>query len=260
MSLPDTAPVEARDVRVSLGRHPVLHGLSLTLPAGSVTGVVGPNGSGKTTLLRAMFRGVRLGGGAVYVAGADAAALGGRMHARAVAAAVQEPSQPEGVTVREVIDLGRYPHRGDLGRASAADARAVADAAATMDLTHLLARDVARLSGGERQRVHVARAIAQEAPALLLDEPTNHLDIAHQFALLSTLRGLSRDRGTAVALALHDLTLAARYCDLIAVLQGGRLAAYGKPDEVLTPELTLEVFGVRAVWGDGWLHLDPAGS
>ncbi|MFN3973580.1 MAG: ABC transporter ATP-binding protein, partial [Gemmobacter sp.] len=182
----------------------------------------------------------------------------GRQLARQVAAAVQEPGHPMGMTVRDVIELGRYPHHGDLGRTTEADHAAVAAAARTAGVDHLLERDLGQLSGGERQRAHVARAIAQQAGVLLLDEPTNHLDIAHQFSLLSTLRGLADDQGTAVALALHDLGHAARYCDAVAVLADGLLHAFGAPRDVLTPELTRTVFGVEAHWeASGRLALEP---
>lgn len=251
--------VEARGVEVSLGRAPVLHGVDLVVPRGHLTVVVGPNGSGKTTLLRSVFRGVRASGGSIRIGGVPLDKMPGRALARHVTAAVQEPGHPAGMTVREVIAVGRYPHRGDLARESVADREAIAAAAATTEVEHLMERDVTQLSGGERQRVHVARAIAQQTDALLLDEPTNHLDISHQFALLATLQRLTRVRGTAVAVALHDLAMAARYCDAVVVLAEGRVRACGPPSEVFAGSLVSEVFGVSCHLDDaGRLHLEPA--
>lgn len=253
MSEPD--PVDVRRLSVRLGGRAVLDGIDLVLARGRVTGLVGPNGGGKTTLLRAMFRGVRIASGAVLVdGGAD---LRGRSLARRIAAVVQEPGQPIGVSVAETIEIGRFPHRGDLGRLDERDREVVAAAASTTDVTHLLDRELGELSGGERQRVHVARAIAQDTPVLLLDEPTNHLDIRHQFALMATLRGLA-GRGVTVGLAIHDLALAARYCDVVAVVDAGRLVAYGAPHDVLRGRVAEEVFGVATGVDDaGRLVVDP---
>jgi len=248
-------PVEVRQVSVELGRRPVLDGADLVLARGRVTGLVGPNGSGKTTLLRTMFRGVGVSAGAVWVDGE--VGLRGRALARRIAAVVQEPGHPLGVTVVETIEIGRFPHRGDLGRLGPDDRRIVLEAAATTDVTDLLERDLGQLSGGERQRVHVARAIAQEAPVMLLDEPTNHLDVRHQFTLMETLRRLA-DTGVTVGLAIHDLGLATRYCDVVAVVDAGRIVAYGTPRDVLGGSVAREVFGVATrVDGAGRLVVDP---
>lgn len=253
-----TVALAARGVSVTLGRRTVLRDVDLDLTAGTVTGIVGPNGGGKSTLIRALFRGVVPERGRVSVAGAAIDALQGRQLARAVSAVVQEPGHPAGVSVREVIAIGRYPHRGDLGRESREDRDAVAEAAHGTGVAHLLERDIDQLSGGERQRVHVARAIAQAAPVLLLDEPTNHLDVAHQFGLMDLLVRHARTRGTAVALALHDLSLAARYCDRVMVIEAGVVRAAGAPREVLTPSLVRAVFGVEPHWSEeGRLSLDP---
>lgn len=253
------AAVRACDLHVELGHSPVLRGIDLTLARGRLTGVVGPNGSGKTTLLRAIFRGVRPSGGAVFVDGVDVDEMRGRDRARTVAAAVQEPGHPPGLTAREVVAIGRHPHHGDLGRPTQADLAAMERAAAEMGVDGLLDRELATLSGGERQRVHIARALAQEAPTVILDEPTNHLDIGHQFTLLRTLQGLTRARGTTIAVAMHDLSAAARWCDDVAVLRDGHVAAFGPPRAVVTAELTAEVFAVASRWDDDEdrLLLDP---
>ncbi len=242
------AGVSWTDVHICLGRREVVRGVTLSAEPGRVTALVGPNGSGKTTLLRSLFGAVALRTGTVRVGERELAALSRRAAARLVAAVVQDPAAEDGLLVRETVALGRLPHLGDLRRSGAADRAAVQVAMEMVDVIHLAERDMHRLSGGERQRVHVARALAQEAPVLVLDEPTNHLDIGHQFALLQLLRRLASERAVTVVVALHDLSHAARWADQVAVLHDGLLAAAGAPSEVLAAPLTRRVFGVEARW------------
>jgi iron complex transport system ATP-binding protein len=244
-----TAPAAARAVAVTArgvtvrvrGRAaPVLDAVDLTAPAGLVTGLIGPNGSGKSTLLRAL-------------AGSDApdageVRLGGQVHvdrrerARLVAVMEQEGTSDTDLRVADVVALGRLPHRGRLAPASDHDTAVCARALATVGLAGTGSRRWRTLSGGERQRVHLARVLAQEPAVLLLDEPTNHLDVQHQHELLGLLAGT----GLTVVVVLHDLALAARYCDRLLVLHQGRAHAAGPPAEVLTEATLRDVFGVRA--------------
>lgn len=201
-----------------------------------VVGIVGPNGSGKSTTLRCVYRALKPDAGAVLIDGENVH----KRHdlARDLAALTQESQVEFDFTVSEVVEMGRLPHDRDPAR----DRQVVADALATVDVTHLAERSFLSLSGGERQRVLIARAIAQEPKVLVLDEPTNHLDIRHQLDVLSLARGL----GVTVLTVLHDLNLAASFCDRLYVLDEGRLVAGGTPEEVLVPELIAKVFHVTA--------------
>jgi iron complex transport system ATP-binding protein len=204
--------------------------------ANEVVGIVGPNGSGKSTTLRCVYRALKPDAGVVLIDGENVH----RRHnlARDLAALTQESQVEFDFTVAEVVEMGRLPHERDPVR----DARVVADALATVDVSRLASRSFLSLSGGERQRVLIARAIAQEPRVLVLDEPTNHLDIRHQLDVLALARGL----GVTVLTVLHDLNLAASYCDRLHVLDEGRLVASGTPEEVLVPELIAKVFHVAA--------------
>ncbi|NGY57782.1 ATP-binding cassette domain-containing protein [Lentzea sp. NEAU-D13] len=201
-----------------------------------VVGIVGPNGSGKSTTLRCVYRAMKPDAGAVLIDGVNVHKR--QQLARDLAALTQESQVEFDFTVAEVVEMGRLPHERD----SARDRRIVGDALATVDLSGLASRSFLSLSGGERQRVLIARAIAQEPRVLVLDEPTNHLDIRHQLDVLALARGL----GVTVLTVLHDLNLAASYCDRLYVLDEGRLVASGTPEEVLVPELIAKVFHVTA--------------
>ncbi|MET3860812.1 iron complex transport system ATP-binding protein [Dietzia sp. 2505] len=234
--------LEARDVSWSVRGRPIITDLSLAPEPGSMVGVLGPNGSGKSTLLRVMTGLLRPSTGRVLLDGTDIRVLPRRQFSRRVALVEQEVSTDQNPTVRDVIELGRIPHRAAWSGPRAADDAAVLRAAATTALTDRLDQRYSTLSGGERQRTQIARALAQEPDVLVLDEPTNHLDIRHQLDLLTLVRGT----GATVVAALHDLTLAATFCDRLEVLSWGRLVAGGRPSEVLTPELIQDVYGVRA--------------
>jgi iron complex transport system ATP-binding protein len=201
-----------------------------------VVGIVGPNGSGKSTTLRCVYRALKPHAGAVLL---DGESVHKRQHiARDLAALTQESQVEFDFTVAEVVEMGRLPHDRD----PALDARVVADALAKVDVAHLADRSFLSLSGGERQRVLIARAVAQRPRVLVLDEPTNHLDIRHQLDVLA----LARRLGVTILTVLHDLNLAASYCDRLYVLDEGRVVAHGTPEEVLVPELIAKVFHVAA--------------
>lgn len=237
--------IEGLTVEVAGAR--LVEDITLRADTGRVVGLVGPNGSGKSTLLRCVYRALRPAAGTVRLDGDDLAAMDPRAGARRLAALPQESAAEFDFTAAEVVAMGRLPHRRGGravvgGRTSAADAAVCADALARVGAAHLAERGFRALSGGEKQRVLIARALAQQPEVLVLDEPTNHLDIAHQLAVLS----LVRDSGLTVLAALHDLNLAAAHCDLLYVIDHGRIVAAGPPHDVLTPHLLAEVFGVRA--------------
>ncbi|WP_030610873.1 ABC transporter ATP-binding protein [Streptomyces sclerotialus] len=236
--------VDVEGVTVELAGSRIVEDITLRAEGGQVVGVVGPNGSGKSTLLRCVYRALRPTAGTVRLAGDDLHALDAREGARRLAALPQESGAEFDFTAAEVVAMGRLPHhRGSpfAGR-SAADAALCAAALNRVGAGHLAARGFRSLSGGEKQRVLIARALAQQPQVLVLDEPTNHLDIAHQLEVLSLVRG----SGLTVLAALHDLNLAASHCDVLYVLDGGRVVAAGPPEDVLSAELLAEVFGVRA--------------
>ncbi|MFI8822281.1 ABC transporter ATP-binding protein [Streptomyces sp. NPDC053431] len=219
-----------------------LHAADLVVRPGETVGLVGPNGSGKTTLLRCVYGTLAPTAGRALLDGADLLAMGPRARARRVATVPQESAAEFELTVRELVALGRSPHKRFWQGDSAADLARADAALARVGIADLAERPYPGLSGGERQRALVARALVQEPELLVLDEPTNHLDIRYQLEILSLVRHL----GTANLLALHDLTLAGTYCDRLYVLADGRIVAEGAPAEVLTAALLHEVYGVEA--------------
>ncbi|WP_371656834.1 MULTISPECIES: ABC transporter ATP-binding protein [unclassified Streptomyces] len=231
--------IDIDGVTVEAARTRLVDDVRLTVDSGAFVGLVGPNGSGKSTLLRTVYRALRPAGGAVRLDGDDLHAMDPRAAARVLAALPQESSADFDFTVAEVVAMGRLPHQG---RTAASDREICARAMERTGVAHLADRGILSLSGGEKQRVLIARALAQQPQVLVLDEPTNHLDIAHQLDVLS----LVRESGVTVLAALHDLNLAAAHCDLLYVIDGGRIVASGPPHDVLQPELLAEVFGVRA--------------
>ncbi|GGI06208.1 ABC transporter ATP-binding protein [Egicoccus halophilus] len=232
--------IEAAGVSFDYGDTTVLDQVGLEATAGQVVGLIGPNGSGKTTLLRTLYASLRPRTGCVAVDGDDVGALRTREVARRLAVVVQEGATDLPVTVAEMVLLGRSPHLGNFQRPGEADHRRAAAALRQVGARHLAGRVFAGLSGGEKQRVLIARAITQGADHLLLDEPTNHLDVRYQHEILQLVRQLE----VCTVVVLHDLNLAARYCDRLVLLQDGRVVAAGTPDEVLRPEVLEPVYGI----------------
>ncbi|MFE9863445.1 ABC transporter ATP-binding protein [Streptomyces sp. NPDC005506] len=216
--------------------------VTLGVGAGQFVGLVGPNGSGKSTVLRCVYRALRPSAGTVRLGGEDLYAMSARESARRLAALPQEALTEFDFTVAEVVAMGRLPHQRPVARSTDEDRRTCESALTRVGAGHLADRGFLTLSGGEKQRVLIARALAQQPRVLVLDEPTNHLDIAQQLEVLA----LVRDSGLTVLTALHDLNLAALHCDVLHVIESGRIVASGAPHDVLTPELLAEVFGVRA--------------
>ncbi|GAB3211113.1 ABC transporter ATP-binding protein [Marinactinospora endophytica] len=216
--------------------------VDLDVAPGEFVGVIGPNGAGKSTLLRTVHRTLRPRTGSVRIDGEDLWALSQRALARRVAAVLQENGADFELTVDEVVAMGRAPHKRAFSPDNDDDRRLVMTSLELVGAAHLAARSYPTLSGGERQRVLLARALAQEPALLVLDEPTNHLDIAHQLDVLAVVRRL----GTSVLAVLHDLNLAALFCDRLYVVDHGRVVAAGTPAAVLTPDLLAEVYRVQA--------------
>ncbi|WP_433468853.1 ABC transporter ATP-binding protein [Spirillospora sp. CA-128828] len=236
--------VAVRGLDVALGGRQVLKGVSLDVPAGSWTAIIGPNGAGKSTLLRAVL-GLVPSHGEIAVADADLRTLKPRQRARLVAYAPQSPNLPVGMTVFDYTLLGRSPYIPHLGREGARDRTITGEVLDRLDLTAFAARPLDHLSGGERQRVVLARALAQQTSVLLLDEPTTALDIGHQQQVLELIDQLRLSDELTVVTTIHDLTLAGQYADGLVLISGGRVAAAGPPERVLTRETVEEHFDAR---------------
>jgi iron complex transport system ATP-binding protein len=246
-------------VRLTLEGRTVLSDVALSLERGRFVGLVGPNGAGKTTLLRILAGLVAPSLGRVTLDGNALSTLHRDARARRIAALFQGAGVGWPMTVREIVALGRLPHRRAFGSLLEADELAIVRAMARTDVVHLADRVEPTLSSGERMRALLARALAVEAPWLLVDEPVTALDPGHQLDAMALLRSASWD-GTGVVAVLHDLALAARFCDRIVVLSAGRLVADGRPEEALTDALLTRVFGVTAERGraaDGTRYILP---
>lgn len=220
--------------------------LSLSIPDGAFTAVVGPNACGKSTLLRALARLLPPQRGQVLLDSKAIHTLPSREVARQLGMLPQSPTAPDGITVADLVARGRFPHQSFLRQWTPADEAAVDDALRLTGTIELAERPLAELSGGQRQRVWIAMALAQETPILLLDEPTTFLDLSHQIELLDLLARLNAEGRTIVAV-LHELNLAFRYADHLIAMRDGSIVAEGAPSEIVTESLMQEVFGLRAM-------------
>jgi iron complex transport system ATP-binding protein len=236
----------AHDLTTAYDRRIISRELSVEIPDGSFTVIVGPNACGKSTLLRALSRLIVPRSGEVLIDGQSIASLRPKEVARTLGLLPQSSTAPDGITVADLVARGRHPHQGMLRTWSPADEGAVADAMAATGVADLSARLVDELSGGQRQRVWVAMVLAQQTPILLLDEPTTFLDITHQIELMELLTDLN-EQGTTLVASLHDLNQAARYGTHLISMKDGSVVAQGRPDDVITADLVEHVFGLRCV-------------
>lgn len=247
-------PLAFDDVAFGFDGHDILEGVSLDVAPGEVVGIAGRNGAGKTTLFRVASRVLAPARGEVRVAGRPIDTLSRRELAAAIAVVPQDVAIPFPFSAGEVVLMGRAPHLGTFGFETAADVALARDAMDRVGIGGLADRSILELSGGERQLVLVARALAQQPQVLLLDEPTAHLDLRHRVEVLDRVREFASAGGSALVVS-HDLTLAARTCDRLALLAGGRLLACGAPGVVLTPDALRETFGIEAD-----VHTAPDGA
>src|SRR5512143_2645094 len=234
--------LKIKNLSASYGPRPVLHDITLEVASGEVLALIGPNGAGKSTLIRAVSGVILIQSGFISTNGDDFASLPPMQRARYMATVPQGVSLPPAFTVWETVLMGRTPYLGFLGQTSEADEELARRSLERVHALELAERRVGELSGGEAQRVLLARALTQSTPILLLDEPTAHLDLQYQVSLLELVRELARTENLAVLIALHDLNLAARSADRIALMVDGRIRAAGTPAQVLSPELISEAY------------------
>ncbi|GAA3099795.1 iron complex transport system ATP-binding protein [Kribbella aluminosa] len=241
-----TSRLRTENLRLSYGPLVVIPDLSLEIEEGAVTSLVGRNGCGKSTLLRCIGRLLDQRSGRVLLDGKEIATIPSRTLAQQLAILPQGPTAPEGMTVMDLVEHGRYPHRQFLGIKSDEDRQTVAWALDQTGMTDLAHRPLERLSGGQRQRAWIAMALAQDTRIILLDEPTTFLDVAYQLELMELLRRLNHEHGTTILMVLHDLNQAAAYSDRMVAVRGGDVYANGRPDEVLTQDMVRDVFGIES--------------
>ncbi|WP_433289307.1 ABC transporter ATP-binding protein [Micromonospora sp. CA-244673] len=241
---PDTPRLVGEALTLGYDRRTVAEDLTVAVPDGSFTVIIGPNACGKSTLLRALARLLRPARGTVLLDGADIHRRPARQVARTLGLLPQSAVAPDGLTVAELVSRGRYPHQGLLRQWSREDERVVDRAMADTGVAELADRPVDELSGGQRQRVWIAMALAQQTPLLLLDEPTTYLDIAHQVEVLDLCARLHEEQGRTLVAVLHDLHQAARYATHLVAMRDGRVVAAGDPRRIVTTELVEEVFGL----------------
>ena len=234
--------ITTENIQVGFHARQILKGISMESQETELVGIIGPNGSGKSTLLKCIYRILKPDAGAVYLDGEELHSMSVRSSAKKMAVVAQHNYYNFDFTVREVVLMGRAPHKKTLERDNAKDYQIVDEALKTVQMEAFADRTFSTLSGGEQQRVILARALAQQTSALILDEPTNHLDITHQIMLMELVKKLN----VTVISAIHDLNIAAAYCDKIYVLKDGVLEGYGTPEEVLTPELIRRIYKVEA--------------
>jgi iron complex transport system ATP-binding protein len=239
------AALRAEHVTLAYGEHEVASDLTVAIPSGEVTVIVGANACGKSTLLRALARLLRPRSGTVLLDGEDVHRLPTREVATRLGILPQTPIAPDGITVADLVARGRYPHQGWFRRWTDADEAALVRALEDTSTLELADRHVDELSGGQRQRVWIAMALAQDTEVLLLDEPTTFLDLAHQIDVLDLVRQLNRTKGRTVVAVLHDLNQAFRYADHVIAMRAGAVLAQGPPAELATPELIEQIFGLR---------------
>ena len=239
------AIIKAQNISVSINEKEIVHGISLDIPEGKVTAIIGPNGCGKSTTLKALSR-ILPYKGSVTFKGQEMSTLSQREFAKCLAILTQSPQAPSDLTVNDLVEMGRFPHRGFLGRAGKDDKEHVEWALEQTGVKEMRYRLLNTLSGGERQRAWIAMALAQRPEVLLLDEPTTYLDICHQLEIMQLIGRLNQELGLTVVMVVHDLNHAIMYADHVVVVKAGMLVTSGAPREIITAELLADVFKVKA--------------
>ncbi|WP_186629758.1 ABC transporter ATP-binding protein [Rhodococcus sp. BP22] len=246
MTATDLPRLVAEDLTLGYGDRIVVENLGLEVRTGVITTVIGPNGCGKSTLLRALGRLLKPKSGRVVLDGKAISSMRTKDVARVLGMLPQAPVAPEGLTVADLVSRGRHPHQSWIRQWSSDDESEVADALELTGVGDLADRPVDELSGGQRQRAWISMALAQGTDILLLDEPTTYLDLAHSLEVLDLIDRLHEDLGRTVIMVLHDLNLAVRYSDQIIVMSQGKIVEAGRPQDVISEKLLLDVFGLEA--------------
>jgi iron complex transport system ATP-binding protein len=238
--------LKAEDLSLCFDEKKILKNLTIAVEEGKIVAILGPNGSGKSTLLKVLSRNIKPDKGIVYLDDKNLAQLSGKTIAQQMAVLPQSPQAPSDLTVRDLVEFGRFPHQSWWQGKSEQDEHCVSWALAETGLSKMADRVVSTLSGGERQRVWIAMALAQKPEILLLDEPTTYLDICHQLEIMELLAAFNGEHNLTVVMVLHDINHAARYSDYVVVLQRGQVFASGTPKDVITEHTLREVFGVES--------------
>ena len=237
--------LRTQNLSVNYGKQTIIHDLTLEIPEGKITALVGPNGCGKSTLLKTLVRINKPSSGAVYFGDQALSKYHDKRLARLLSLLPQILVNPEGITVRKLVEYGRSPYLSHWGRLGCEDQNIVEQAMRDTGVIHFSEQPIESLSGGQRQRAWLAMVMAQDAEVVLLDEPTTYLDMSHQVELMNLMQQMNR-RGKTIVVVLHDLNQACRYCDHIMVLKRGRLMTQGRPEQVLTTKLLQDVFNLNA--------------
>ena len=238
--------IETKQLVIAYEERIIVDSLNLEIPHGQITAIIGANGCGKSTILKAVGRIIKSKGGSVYLDGADINQLATKEIAKKMAILPQSPTAPSGLTVRELVAYGRFPHQKGFGKLTKVDQELIEWALTATQLTTFADREVDLLSGGQRQRVWIAMALAQETELILLDEPTTYLDLAHQLEVLELLQKLNREQGRTIAMVLHDINLAARFADYMIAVKAGEIVQVGPPVTVIEKKVLREVFQIEA--------------
>ena len=241
-----TAAITLQHVDIGVAQKTIVRDISIDIPEGKITTIIGPNGCGKSTTLKAICRMLPVTAGSITLKGKAVQDYKYRELARVLAILTQSPLSPEDLTVYDLVSMGRFPYQGFLSRHNQDDDHWISWAMAETGVSRLAPRLLHTLSGGERQRAWIAMALAQKPSVLLLDEPTTYLDICHQLEVLQLVKRLNAELGLTVVLVLHDLNQAVMFSDLVVVLQQGRLVTAGAPQDVVSAELLRDVFNVKA--------------
>ncbi len=234
-------------ISVAYGDRSIIRDLSIKIPDGKITTIIGPNGCGKSTLLKTMGRIHKQKRGIVYLNGKDIHSLSTKEVAEKMAILPQTPKAPEGLRVRELVSYGRFPHQRGLSKETDKDRDIINWALEVTKLKEFSDRVVDNLSGGQRQRVWIAMALAQQTDLILLDEPTTYLDLTYQLEVLELLYKLNREEGSTIVMVLHDLNLASRFADYMVAIRDGEIIHSGSPEEVMNKDILKETFSIDAM-------------
>lgn len=236
------AKLKVQNISFGIGNTKILKDISFEVEENSFVGIIGPNGSGKSTTLKSIYGVNKPNGGEIFFEGENLLKMSGRERAKKIAVLAQESGGQFDFTVGQVVEMGRYPHKKTLENYSKEDEEIINQVMEQMKLQDYKDRNFNTLSGGEKQRVLIARLLIQQSDFIILDEPTNHLDIGHQIDIMNTIKGM----GVTVLAAIHDMNMAALYCDKVILMKSGEVLQHGTVEEVLTHSMLKKLFNVNA--------------